>query len=153
MSHVVARRLSRVNPDTALLAGLLHQVGKLYILTRAHQHPDLLADSPTYFTIVRDWHSSVAKALLENWEMPGEIVTAVSEFEDFERDHAGPADLTDTLTVAHLLSAFGQTPEILELNLQGVAAAKRLRIAPEGYAQLLAESAEEFAAMRQALGH
>ena len=148
-----ARRLSRVNPDTALLAGLLHQVGKLYILTRAHQHPELLADSPIYCAIERDWHTSVAKALLENWEMPEEIVTAVSEFEDLERNHSGPADLTDTLTIAHLLTALRQNPEGLELNLQGFAAAKGLRIPSEGYAPLMQESAEEFAAMRPALGH
>jgi HD-like signal output (HDOD) protein len=153
MSHVVARRLSPVNPDTALLAGLLHEIGKLYLLTRAHHHPDLLADPITYGTIVRDWHSSIAKALLENWQMPEEIVAAVSDCEDLERQHSGPADLTDVLTLAHLLIACREHPEAIELNLQGVAAVKRLRLAPDAYAQLLQESAEEFAAMRQALGH
>jgi HD-like signal output (HDOD) protein len=152
MSHVVARRLSRVNPDTALLAGLLHEVGKLYILTRAHRHPELLGDPVTYSAIVRDWHSSIAKALLENWQMPEEIVAAVSGFEDFEREHGGPVDLTDVLTLAHLLIAFREHPETMELNLQGVAAVKRLQLAPDAYAQLLQESAAEFAAMRQALG-
>ena len=34
MSYVVAKRFSRVNPDTAMLAGLLHGIGKLYILSR-----------------------------------------------------------------------------------------------------------------------
>jgi HD-like signal output (HDOD) protein len=152
MSHVVARRLSRVNPDTALLAGLLHEIGKLYILTRAPRHPDLLADPGAYAAIVRDWHSSIAKALLENWEMPAQIVAAVSEFEDLERDHAGAADLTDVLTIAHLLITFRHHPETIDLNLQGVGAAKRLRLAPGAYEQLLKESAEEVAAMQRALG-
>src|SRR5579862_1255079 len=44
MSHAVARRFSRVNPDTAMLAGMLHGIGKLYILTRSSQHPKLFAD-------------------------------------------------------------------------------------------------------------
>ena len=35
MSHVVARRFSKVNPDTALLAGLLHGIGQLYIHPRS----------------------------------------------------------------------------------------------------------------------
>ena len=69
MSHAVARRFSKVNPDTAMLAGLLHGIGKLYILTRSSQHPRLFADHVAYNQIVRDWHSPVAKALLENWEM------------------------------------------------------------------------------------
>ena len=75
MSYVVARRLStKVNPDTAMLAGLLHGVGHLYILTRAAKHPKLFANEAVYHTIVRDWHSSIAKALLENWDMAEEIV-------------------------------------------------------------------------------
>lgn len=149
----LARRSSGVNPDTALLAGLLHEVGKLYILTRAHQHPELLAEPLAYYAIVRDWHSSIAKALLENWEMPEEIITAVSEFEDFGRDHEGRVDLTDILTIAHLLITFRQHPETIDLNLQGVGAAKRLQLVPAAYEQLLAESAQEVAAMQQALGH
>jgi HD-like signal output (HDOD) protein len=152
MAHVLARRLSRVNPDTALLAGLLHEVGKLYILTRAQGHPELLGDPAVYGAIVRNWHSSIAKALLENWQMPEEIVAAVSQFEDFEREHTGPADLTDVLTIAHLLVAFRDRAEVIGPNLDGITAAKRLRVAPDAYAQLLRESAEEFSAMRQALG-
>lgn len=34
MSYVVARSWSRINPDTALLAGLMHGMGRVYILTR-----------------------------------------------------------------------------------------------------------------------
>src|SRR5579872_3488168 len=69
MSHAVAKRYSKINPDTALLAGLLHGIGQLYILTRSSKHPALFADQATYNQIVRDWHSAVAKALLENWDM------------------------------------------------------------------------------------
>jgi len=152
MSHVVARRLSRVNPDTALLAGLLHEVGKLYMLTRAHEHPELLGDPSMYAAIVRDWHSSIAKALLENWQMPEEIVTAVSDFEDLDRQHPGPVDLTDVLTIAHLLVCLREHPEAMDLNLQDVKAVQRSKLAPDAYAQLLQESAQEFAAMRQVLG-
>jgi HD-like signal output (HDOD) protein len=152
MSYVIARRVSQVNPDTALLAGLLHGIGKLYILTRAHQHTELLSDVTTYQSIVRDWHSGIAKALLENWNMPEEIVAAVSGFEDLEREHKGPLDLTDILTLATLLSAFREHPQMIDLNLQGVAAAKRLKLAPLTYEQLIEESAQEVAAMQQALG-
>ncbi len=152
MSYVLARRVSQVNPDTALLAGLLHEIGKLYILTRAHQHTDLLSDQLTYQAVVRDWHSGIAQALLENWSMPEEIVAAVSGFEDFEREHPGPLDLTDVLTLATLFVACREHPQTLELNLQGVAAAKRLKLAAATYEQLIEESAQEVAAMQQALG-
>ena len=153
MSYVVARRLStKVNPDTAMLAGLLHGVGHLYILTRASKHPRLFANEAVFHSIVRDWHSSIAKALLENWDMAEEIVLAVSEFEDLQRTHTGPTDLTDVLTVGNLLAAYRDHPESIELNMQGVAACSRMQLDRAAYDRLIKESAEEVAAIQAALG-
>jgi len=152
MSHAVAKRFSRVNPDTAMLAGLLHGIGKLYILTRSSKHPALFADHATYNQIVRDWHSPVAKALLENWDMAEEIVGAVSEYEDMEREHSGPVDLTDVLTVGNLLASFKEHPETIEINMHDVKACKRMSIDRATYEKLIDESESEIDALRQALG-
>ena len=152
MSHAVAKRYSKVNPDTGMLAGLLHGIGKLYILTRSSKHPGLFADQAAYNQIVRDWHSPVAKALLENWDMAEEIVNAVSDYEDMERAHSGPVDLTDVLTVGNLLAAFKEHPESLEINMHDVAACKRMNIDRASYEKLIDESETEIDALRQALG-
>jgi HD-like signal output (HDOD) protein len=152
MSHAVARRYSKVNPDTALLAGLLHGIGQLYILTRSARHPGLFADQAAYSQIVRDWHSAIAKALLENWEMTEEVINAVSDYEDMERQHTGPVDLTDIVTVGNLLATFKDHPETIELNMHDVAACKRMQIDRASYEQLIGESESEIDALRQALG-
>jgi HD-like signal output (HDOD) protein len=152
MSHAVARRYSKVNPDTALLAGLLHGIGQLYILTRSAQHPGLFANQAAYTAIVRDWHGAIAKALLENWEMAEEVIEAVSGFEDLERSHSGPVDLTDVVTVGNLLAAFKDHPETIELNMHDVAACKRMQIDRASYEQLIDESEHEIDTLRQALG-
>jgi len=152
MSYAVAKRYSKVNPDTAMLAGLLHGIGKLYILTRSSKHPALFADQITYNQIIRDWHSAVAKALLENWDMAEEIVNAVSEYEDMSRSHSGSVDLTDVLTVGNLLAAFKEHPETIEINMHDVAACKRMNIDRAAYEKLIDESESEIDALRQALG-
>jgi HD-like signal output (HDOD) protein len=152
MSHAVARRYSKVNPDTALLGGLLHGIGQLYILTRSAQHPGLFANQAAYSSIVRDWHSAIAKALLENWEMADEVVEAVSNYEDLERENSGPVDLTDVITVGYLLAAFKDHPETIELNMHDVAACKRMQIDRAAYEQLIDESEHEIDALRAALG-
>ena len=152
MSHVVARRLTKVNPDTALLTGLLHGLGELYILTRASRHPALFNDQSSYLAIVRDWHTNVAKALLENWEMADEIIQAVGDYEDHQRTHTGPTDLCDVLTVAHLLVTFSEFPDTLEMNMQGVAACHRMKLDKAAYDNLIAESASDITALKQALG-
>jgi HD-like signal output (HDOD) protein len=152
MTYVLARRHTRVNADTALLAGLLHSIGKLYILTRAAGHPALFADQATFHSIVRDWGSPVAKAVLENWGLAEEIVTAVSEFQDFERQHEGPVDLVDVLTIGYLLAAYKEHPESIELNLQNVSACARLPLDLQGYLTLIQESESEIAELYRALG-
>jgi HD-like signal output (HDOD) protein len=152
MSHVVARRMTKVNPDTAMLTGLLHGVGELYILTRANKHPALFADRPAYDTIVRDWHVSVAQALLENWEISEDIVKAVSEFEDLDRRHPGPANLSDVLTVAHLMVSYQDYPESIELNLQGVPARHCMSMDGTTYANIILESKDAIKELQQALG-
>src|ERR1043165_8954352 len=152
MSHAVARRLAKLNPDTALLAGLLHGVGQLYILTRTAKHPKLFANEAVYHNIVRDWHSSIAKALLENWDMAEEIVEAVANYEDIGRSHIGNTDLTDVLTVGFLLASYREHPESVELNMQGVAACTRMQLDRAGYDKLIQESGEEIAAIEAALG-
>lgn len=152
MSHAVARRFSKVNPDTALLAGLLHGIGQLYILTRTAKHPKLFANEAVYHNIVRDWHSSIAKALLENWNFGDEIVDAVGNYEDIGRSHIGPTDLRDVLTVGYLLASYREHPESIELNMEGVAACARMQLDRAGYDRLLKESGEEIAAIQAALG-
>jgi HD-like signal output (HDOD) protein len=152
LSYVVAKRLTANNPDTAMLAGLMHGMGKLYILTRAVKHPALFADPPTYNQIVRDWHSSIAKAILENWDINEDIVAAVESYEDLERDHKGPPDLTDVLTVANLLASFHDYPDSIELNMQGVKSCSRMGMTKEAAETILKESGEEVASLRGALG-
>src|SRR3974377_2447455 len=56
LCFVVARRTDKVSPDTAMLTGLVHGVGKLYILTHSMKHPALFGEQEMYQRIVRDWH-------------------------------------------------------------------------------------------------
>jgi HD-like signal output (HDOD) protein len=105
LAHVVAKRFTKLNADAALLAGVMSCIGRIYILTRTLRHPDLFADQLAYQAIVRDWHSNVAKAILENWHLPAEIVAAVADHEDSDRDARGPLNLTDVMAVASLHAA------------------------------------------------
>ena len=48
VSFVIARKFTRVNRDLAFLGGLMHGVGKLFILTRAAHYPFVLRDRTKY---------------------------------------------------------------------------------------------------------
>jgi len=152
LSFAVARRLTTVNPDSAMLAGLLQGIGKLYILTRASRHRSLFADLLTYQTIEHDWHLSIAAALLENWGIADEIVQAVHDSENFEREPRGPATLADVLVVATLLADLHGEPAVLQAQTQCSKPLQRLRLDYAACESFLNESATEIAALREALG-
>jgi HD-like signal output (HDOD) protein len=153
LCFVVARRNGKVNADTAMLTGLVHGVGKLYILTRSTRHPALFADQEMYQHIVNDWHGSIAKVLLENWHMAEEIISAVHNHNDDTRQLRGTsAMLADVLEVAVTLATCKQMPEKLSERIGGLKAATHLELDAEACQSLLAESGEELAALRGALG-
>jgi HD-like signal output (HDOD) protein len=152
LCHVIARRFSSLNGDTALLAGLMHNVGRIYILTRASKYPTLTADPLTFNSIVRDWHANVAKALLENWKVADEIVDAVAGYEDLDREARGPVTLTDVLSLAILLEANRNGAEMNVPDENLVKGLKRMQLQVRDCHTVLDESAEEIAALKSALG-
>ncbi|HEY6517363.1 MAG TPA: HDOD domain-containing protein [Steroidobacteraceae bacterium] len=149
---VVARHLTNVNADTALLAGLLQGIGRLYILTRASRHRSLFCDAAAYQAIEQDWHLSIAAALLENWGIADEIVQAVHESENLERDSRGAAALADVLVVGTLLADLNGDETALAAQVQCAKPLQRLRLDQQACERFLAESAQEVTSLRDALG-
>ncbi|MBV8854815.1 MAG: HDOD domain-containing protein [Sinobacteraceae bacterium] len=152
LSCVIARRLTAVNPDTALLAGLLQGIGRLYILTRAGSYRALFADQDSYRAIEQDWHLSIAAALLENWGISEEIVQAVHESENLERDARGILSLTDVLVVGTILAEHHKTPQTLSAHVASSRPLLRLKLDAATCETFIAESARDIDSLREALG-
>ncbi|HVS77768.1 MAG TPA: HDOD domain-containing protein [Steroidobacteraceae bacterium] len=152
LCFVVARRLTSINADTALLAGLLQGIGRLYILTRASRHRSLFCDAAAYQAIEHDWHLSIAAALLENWGIADEIVQAVHESENLERESRGAPTLPDVLVVGTLLAEVNGDASALAAQVQCAKPLQRLRLDQLACERFLAESAQEVTVLRDALG-
>ena len=152
LSCVIARRMTSVNPDSALLAGLLQGIGRLYILTRASGHRALFADQENYQAIEQDWHLSIAAALLENWGIADEIVQAVHESENFERESRGPLGLADVLVVGTILAEHHNHPQVLQAQVHCAKPLQRLKLDAAACQRFIAESAVDIESLREALG-
>jgi len=151
LSCVIARRLTPLNPDTALLAGLLQSIGRLYILTRASGHRALFADQENYQAIEQDWHLSIAAALLENWGIADEIVQAVHESENFDRDARGPVGLADVLVAGTILAEHHNQPQVLQAQVHCARPLHKLRLDATACEAFIAESAKDIESLREAL--
>jgi HD-like signal output (HDOD) protein len=149
-AYVLARTCTRVNPDEAMLTGMMHGIGKLYILTRATGHPELFASESALNEIIDEWYPSIGKAILENWDFPESMARAVGQ-EDFSRADAAGPDLTDVVGVAVLMVAYGTDIAGLELNLKDLPAAMRLGMNESKTLSIMQDSAAEVTALSQAL--
>jgi len=152
LCHAVATRVPNINSDEAMLTGLIHNVGKIYILSRAHRHPELFKNTAEVNEIIRDWHANIGKAIVENWGFAEHVASAVGEHEDVDRVVGFP-DLADVLTVSVLAATYvGQDGADLELNMQGVRAFSRLGLDNEKFGHILRDCVDEISALRSALG-
>lgn len=144
LSFVSAKKLTRINADTAMLAGLLHDIGKFYILNRARDYPDLFNNEAALWEVVDRWHADVGEAILESWEIPEEIDLAVRDHRDTQRTHRGPADLTDIVTAADFLDGLYHAGKIHELDWEAAPLAlTRLNLQSESCIALLHDTKEE----------
>lgn len=144
LCYVSAKRLTRINADTAMLAGLLHDIGKFYILNRARDYPDLFNNEAALWEVVDQWHADVGEAILESWEIPEEIDMAVRDHRDIHRTHRGPPDLTDIVTAADFLDGAFHAGAIQDLNWDAAPLAlTRLDLHIENCKVLMQETKEE----------
>jgi HD-like signal output (HDOD) protein len=156
VSYVIAKKLTTVNAELALLAGLLHTVGKLYLLTRAARYPDLLDDSRVYGSLVETWHARIAKAILVNWELAPPVIDAVQGFEAVDREREGEIDLLDVLWVGRSLAAVprkaGAAPPTLPPEWFESHPVRRLGLDGSACQAILVESGKEIDSLASALG-
>jgi HD-like signal output (HDOD) protein len=151
-AFVLARTCSKVNPDEAMLTGMMHGIGKLYILTRAADHPELFASEIALNDIISEWYPSIGKAILENWGFAESMAHAVGQ-EDFSRPDGDPPNLTDVVGVAMLMVAYGTDVAGLERELQHLPAAWRLGLSESKTLAVMQDSAAEITALSQALAN
>ena len=149
LARVIARRVTRQNPDAAFFAGIVHEVGSFYLISRANAFPGLF-DSDLEL-----WHgdgeAAVGGAVLKALDVPAHIVQAVETmWVDFLA--LPPASLGDTLLLADELAPIESPIDALAgMSRKGMAVDLDMLIDDETLSQILAESAEEVASLSTAL--
>lgn len=150
LCHVIARRVTHLDAETALLAGILHEVAGFYLIGRAASHPEWLVGD------LADWQGegeiTLGTALLTQLDVPASVTTAIA---DYWQGYLGmpPQSLGDVLLLAEELApvasplywtpppeAVAESPPHLEIALD-----------EETLSGILAESAGEVQSLLAAL--
>ncbi|MFN3791889.1 HDOD domain-containing protein [Massilia sp.] len=153
LAQVIARRVSFVDPETALFAGIVHEVGGFYLLSRAADFPGLLDDASG--DSAAEWieHGEVAigRGVLLKLGVPVPVMGAIEALWNGMRA-LPPETLGDTLLLAKDLAPF---PSPLHARPGATsmdsAATIDFTIGEGTLAQVLAESADEVKSLTAAL--
>lgn len=130
ISHVLCKHYTKLRPDQATLAGLVHKIGVLPILTYAEDHPSLLIDSLTLDRVIDELHGPLGDMILQAWKFPREITHIPTQHLDFERQ-GNTTDYADIVTVALLQSHAGDESPLGQVDCSGVKAFERLGMDPD----------------------
>lgn len=130
IAYALARHYTRLKPDQAALAGIVHRIGALPILTYAEENRRLLKDPGTLDTLIEELHPAIGRRILERWSFPPELVIVPEAHLDFWRD-VPKADYADVILVANLQSLIGTDSQLAHMDWSEISAFERLGLAPE----------------------
>jgi HD-like signal output (HDOD) protein len=147
---LVAAR-TKVSADEAFLTGLLHGIGKLYIMARAVSTADGLGSGQSWMELISGWQASIGKAVLQSWGFAEEMCEAVGDQDDFDRRWKHEATLTDVLIASLVLSDALKAPEPGTFATEGVNSFLSIGVTPEDCSTILQRADEEIRLIHEAL--
>lgn len=143
----VASTIAKITPnlhgDTALLAGLLHDIGVLPILHYAAEFPEIVESEEKLNFVIQELRGSLGRQILESWNFDPALCLVSEEAENWLREGDAVADYVDVIIVAQLHSYFGKesrndlpnllsTPAFLKLGLS--------KLGPDASLEVLVEA-------------
>ncbi len=157
LAQLLARRVTNQDAETALFAGMLHEIGGFYLVYRAAEFPGLLDGSAT------DWiggdeddiehtpERDIGRALFKSLGVPEPVVSAI---EMLWQGYLAfpPTSLGDTLLLAYQLSPV-RSPlrEAAIRSDEDIHASIDMVVGKETLQEILRESAQEVASLIGAL--
>lgn len=123
--HTLAKGQKGLKPELATLAGVVHQIGALPILSYAvgrgflRDHPDTLDQ------VLIDLTPAIGRQILQSWGFAEELIIVPEEHLKFDRQPE-KADYADLVMVANLHSYVGTNHPLAQVDWSTVGAFERL---------------------------
>ncbi len=149
MAHAVAGQRSYLNQETAYLCGLMHEVGKLYILTKAEDFPELLGDGESLQQVLEEWNPQVSKSIIESWGFPDEVAESADPASYVDNVADSTAILADVMFVSKLLVDGNEAK--LSAVFKDSPSCRRLGVDEQAAAQIMLAYREKLRSMQQLL--
>ncbi len=131
LCQVVCKFSTQLQPEVAMLAGLVHNIGVLPVLKYAQDKPSLLKQPQFLDMAVVSLHPQLGDRILQHWEFDSELCSVPSQHLDFSRE-VDAVDYADLVTFAVLECSKGTDSPYATIDSERVSALRRLNIGTEG---------------------
>lgn len=102
LSQAICRRVKGFDPDHALLAGLVHDIGVVPVLVLIDEDPELGANPVLTEAAIAKLHGFVGGLLLQEWGFANDLIMVAEEADDWMRNDRQEPDYCDVVLVAQL---------------------------------------------------
>jgi len=148
LARIIAREVTGVNPDTALFAAIVHEVGGFYLLSRADEFPGLLEPDP------ENWQPAseeiITREVMHKLGIPEPVANAIEGLRDGFLQ-VPPETLLDTLLLANHFAPVASPLEVERAEPPHSDSVIDLFIDEEKRVKITEEAARDAASMSAAL--
>jgi len=106
IASAMASHFTKLKPDQAMLAGLLHNIGALPIITRAEEIPALMQNEEIFASLLERLSGPVGTSIMKSWNFPDELSIIANEHNNYNYD-SETIDYVDVVIVAKLQNLAG----------------------------------------------
>ncbi len=146
ISYILARMTPGFDPEKALLAGLLHNIGSVVILNNLGDNQPLNEDPELITYILDSLQAEAGRCLLEKWKFPNDLIEVAEHSSNWYRDEKESPVYSDIINIAQLHSYIGTPLQKKFPRVDEVPAFKKLasgQLTPELSLQLIEQSQTE----------
>lgn len=102
IASVMAAHCARLSRETALLAGLLHDIGSVAVIGYARDFPEVVETPTMLDQTLRRLKGQLGSMILAKWQLPEELASVAGNADNWSYTHPGHCDYVDLVVVANL---------------------------------------------------
>ena len=142
IAHILAKQLKGFDPDEALLAGLIHDIGVVPILIEADHNPTIAENESSLEEILQNQSAAIGSTLLKQWGFDDVFVVVAQDAERWDR-HIEQADYCDLVQIAQLHCSMIGGSKIAAPPISELPAFKRLGMESIDPQRIIKEAKQE----------
>ena len=102
ISFALSKQAGILSPDHMLLAGLLHEIGVIPILSYIEDTGLIISCEDELDNIIKRLRGAVGSMVIRHWGLSNDLLAVVEDFENWQRNEEGEIDTCDMIIIAQI---------------------------------------------------